>query len=78
MAGWAIKSSKDSTIRSTYRMIYIVHFADGRTAQVHAMNQLQGRRIAIEQFRGRIVAAITQAGLLDISFRRPPGQIGKN
>ena len=58
-------------------MIYVVHFTDGKTAQVHAVNQLQARRIAIEQFRGRIVAAITQAGLLDISFRRPPAQIGK-
>ena len=58
-------------------MVYVVHFVDGKTAQVHATNQLQARRIAIEQFRGRIVAAITQAGLSDISFRRPPAQIQK-
>ena len=56
-------------------MIYVVHFADGKTAQVHATNQLQARRIAIEQFRGRIVAAITHAGLLDMGYRRPPAEI---
>ncbi len=58
-------------------MVYIVHFDDGKTAQVNATNQFQARRIAIEQFRGRLVAAITQAGLLDLTFRQPPVEMAK-
>ena len=53
-------------------MIYIVHFADGKTAQIHASSELQARRVATMQFRGRLIVSIAPAGLLDIGFRRPP------
>jgi hypothetical protein len=58
-------------------MIYVIHLSDGRTAQVHAANELQAKRLAIAQFRGRLIEAVTPAGLLDLTFRRPPAEIGK-
>ena len=53
-------------------MIFIVHFSDGKAAQVHAANQLQARRITVAQFHGQFVVAINPAGLLDLAFRSPP------
>jgi hypothetical protein len=70
-------TKQDRTI-GAHAMIYVVHFSDGKTAQVHAANELQARRIVLAQFRGRIVAAITRGGLLDLSFRRPPVEAWKS
>jgi hypothetical protein len=53
-------------------MIFIVEFADGTSTQIRAGSALDARKVAIANYRDRLVVAVRQAGLDGMGYRQPP------
>lgn len=58
-------------------MVFIVEFADGRKTQIVASFAWEARTLAVTKFKGQLVRAVRQAGLLDMAYRRPARQTQK-
>ncbi len=59
-------------------MIYVVRFAEGQDEQINAGNDAQAMKAAVEKYPHRRIIGVRRAGLLDMSFRRPPRRISRS
>lgn len=66
--GWI---SSDESYQGNQVMLFKVIFTDGTTEPIQANNIADAKIQATRKFRGRLIARVQQAGLLDMAARPP-------